>query len=215
MPPSGLRTWEPVLIIKDLTNSELTWEKLKEFNVGVDFALKKPISGARWIITCAMRWTLSARCKPVALAARALRLEILPIWKPRVFEVFLSSTNLRRLWLFPGGRILIWVHQGQDHETGLPSHAWWMPSAKVARPCWVAQAWLYSTRFAGLSRVGIPEFYNGKGEIATEFGFAKPEALPRSPRLQWPRGAAGAGGLTNTFTYKNFRLAFALLQIRL
>ncbi|MGB4974157.1 MAG: TonB-dependent receptor plug domain-containing protein, partial [Cyclobacteriaceae bacterium] len=38
---------EPVLSIVDLTNTELTWEKLKEFNVGLDFALKKTnISGS-------------------------------------------------------------------------------------------------------------------------------------------------------------------------
>jgi hypothetical protein len=31
---------EPFLYIEDLTNTELTWEKLKEFNVGIDFGLK-------------------------------------------------------------------------------------------------------------------------------------------------------------------------------
>ena len=201
---------EPVLIIKDLTNSELTWEKLKEFNVGVDFTLKK--TDIRGSLDYYVRNALDliGTVQTSGIGGQGLKVGNFADMEAQGFEVSLSSTNLRRpgfSWrtdfnfgytrdkitkLDYGPRLVDAIGQGGAAVLGGPRRG------------------LYSTRFAGLSGVGIPEFYNGKGEIATEFDLQSREGLATLLVYNGPVEPQGAGGLTNTFTYKNFSFGFLL-----
>ncbi|GAB1446441.1 hypothetical protein MASR2M41_22200 [Flammeovirgaceae bacterium] len=201
---------EPVLRIKDLTNSELTWEKLKEFNVGLDFGLKKfNVSGSfDYYVRNAL--DLIGIVQTSGIGGQGLKVGNFADMEAQGFEISLSTVNLNRpgfTWktdfnfgytkdkitrLDYGPRLVDAISQNGAAVLGGPRRG------------------VYSTKFAGLSEKGLPQFYDDKGEIASEFDLQSRKDLGTLLTYGGPIEPRGAGGLTNSFTYKNFALSFLL-----
>lgn len=201
---------EPVLRIKDLTNSELTWEKLKEFNVGLDFGLKKfNVSGSfDYYVRNAL--DLIGIVQTSGIGGQGLKVGNFADMEAQGFEISLSTVNLKRpgfTWktdfnfgytkdkitrLDYGPRLVDAISQNGAAVLGGPRRG------------------VYSTKFAGLSEKGLPQFYDDKGEIASEFDLQSRKDLGTLLTYGGPIEPRGAGGLTNSFTYKNFALSFLL-----
>lgn len=201
---------EPVLRIKDLTNSELTWEKLKEFNVGLDFGLKKfNVSGSLdYYVRNAL--DLIGTVQTSGIGGQGLKVGNFADMEAQGFEVSISTINLKR----PGFTWRTDFNFGYtrdkitrlDYGPRLVDAIGQNGAAVLGGP----RRGVYSTKFAGLSEKGIPEFYNGKGEIATEFDLQSRKDLETLLTYNGPIEPRGAGGLTNSFTYKNFAFSFLL-----
>jgi TonB-linked SusC/RagA family outer membrane protein len=201
---------EPVLSIVDLTNTELTWEKLKEFNVGLDFALKKTsISGSlNYYIRNA--FDLIGVVQTSGIGGQGLKTGNFADMEASGFEVSISTVNLKR----PGFSWRTDFNFGYtkdkitrlDYGPRLVDAIGQNGAAVLGGP----RRGLYSTQFTGLNDRGIPTFLDGDGETVFQLDLQERTGLEEALIYEGPNEPRGAGGLTNTFNYKNFSLSFLL-----
>ncbi|MCB0492237.1 MAG: SusC/RagA family TonB-linked outer membrane protein [Cyclobacteriaceae bacterium] len=201
---------EPVLSIVDLTNTELTWEKLKEFNVGLDFALKKTsISGSlNYYIRNA--FDLIGVVQTSGIGGQGLKTGNFADMEASGFEVSISTVNLKR----PGFSWRTDFNFGYtrdkitrlDYGPRLVDAIGQNGAAVLGGP----RRGLYSTQFTGLNDRGIPTFLDGDGETVFQLDLQERTGLEETLIYEGPNEPRGAGGLTNTFNYKNFSLSFLL-----
>ena len=66
---------------------------------------------------------------------------------------------------------------------------------------------LFSTKFAGLSDTGVPQFFNEDGEVSlADLDLQDREGLSTKLQYEGPSEPRGGGGFTNTFTWGNLTL---------
>ncbi len=204
---------EPVLSIKDLTNTELTWEKLRELNFGIDFSLKNGRLSGTLDYYRRNSFDLIGTVQTSAIGGQGLKTGNFADMKANGYEISLSSTNLKTnnfTWrtnfnfgytrdeitkLDFGPRLTDVVSQGGD--------------AVIGRP----RASLFSTRSAGLNTRGIPTFLGAGDEIIFQLDLQDREDIEDLLVFEGSTEPRGAGGFTNTFTYKNITLT-ALLSFK-
>jgi len=66
---------------------------------------------------------------------------------------------------------------------------------------------LYSTRFAGLNEFGIPTFFDADNNKVTDIDLQSRTDIEKILDYEGPTQPRGAGGFGNTFTYKNWSLS--------
>ncbi|MDN5202378.1 SusC/RagA family TonB-linked outer membrane protein [Fulvivirgaceae bacterium BMA10] len=204
---------EPFLNIVDLTNTELTWEKLQEFNVGLDFSLKESKLSGSLNFYLREAFDLIGTVQTSGVGGQGLKVGNFADMESVGYEVSLSSLNLRKgdfTWrtrfnfgytrdeitkLDFGPRIADAIGQNGAAVLGGPRRG------------------LFSTKFAGLNSQGIPEFFNENGERVFQYDLQNRDNLTEILTFEGPTEPRGAGGLTNTFTYKGFTLS-ALLSFK-
>jgi hypothetical protein len=67
---------------------------------------------------------------------------------------------------------------------------------------------LYSTKFAGLSQVGIPTFYDENGEVVFQYDLQSRDKLNETLKFEGSTEPRGSGGFTNTFNWKGLSFSF-------
>ena len=201
---------EPVLFIQDLTNTELTWEKLRELNVGLDFSLRNGVISGTFNYFRRVAFDLIGTVQTSGIGGQGLKTGNFADMEATGYEISLSSVNIKTsdfTWktdfnlgytrdeitkLDFGPRLTDVLSQGGD--------------AVIGRP----RASLFSTRFAGLNDRGIPTFLGQEGQEVFQFDLQDRQGLEDLLVFEGSTEPRGAGGLTNTFTYKNFTLSTLL-----
>jgi TonB-linked SusC/RagA family outer membrane protein len=197
---------ETYLYIQDLENSNLTWEKLKEFNIGFDYG----IFGNRFSGTVDFYQRNSydligllqtsgvggnafkngnyadMRSSGVEFSINTANLKLQDFTWTTNFNIAYSHDKITRLEFNP--RIGDAIVQGGAAVLGGPRRG------------------LFSTRFAGLDQRGIPTFYDGSGEVVYNYDLQDRENLTDILNYEGSAEPRGAGGLSNIFSYKNFSL---------
>ncbi len=197
---------EPYLYIQDLTNSELTWEKLRELNVGMDMTVLN--NRVRTSIDLFQRnsFDLIGSVQTSGIGGQALKTGNFADMTIKGFEVEINTQNVTKgplKWstnfnvgyardritrMDFGPRIADAIGQGGAAVLGGPRRG------------------LFSTRFAGLNNQGIPTFYDENDEVVFQYDLQDRDNLVSTLQYEGPVEPRGAGGLTNTFTYKGFTL---------
>jgi len=201
---------EPYLYIQDLTNTELTWEKLKELNVGMDIAvLKNRVSGS-FNYYRRNAYDLIGTVQTSGIGGQGLKTGNFADMDADGFEASISTENLK-------GRDFTWrtnfnVGYTIDKITRLDfgpriADAIGQNGAAVLGG---PRRGLFSTRFAGLNEQGVPTFYDENNEIVYQFDLQDRGSLTSTLQYEGPVEPRGAGGLTNTFGYKGFSLMVLL-----
>lgn len=201
---------EPVLNIVDLTNTELTWEKLKELNVGLDFGFDKAAISGSMNYYIRKAFDLIGTVQTSGIGGQGLKTGNFADMQAKGVEFTISSVNIRRpnfSWktdfnlgytkdkitrLDFGPRLVDAISQGGAAVLGGPRRG------------------LYSTKFNGLNNQGVPTFLDGAGETVFQYDLQSREGLNETLVYEGPTEPRGAGGLTNTFNYKNFTFSFLL-----
>ena len=204
---------EPFLNIVDLTNTELTWEKLREFNVGLDFGLKENKLSGSLNFYIREAFDLIGTVQTSGVGGQGLKFGNFADMEAVGYEVSLSSVNIRKRdfsWstnfnfgytrdeitrLDFGPRIADAIGQNGAAVLGGPRRG------------------LFSTKFAGLNSQGIPEFFDENGERVFQYDLQDRDNLTEVLQFEGPTEPRGTGGLSNTFTYKGFTLS-ALLSFK-
>lgn len=201
---------ETYLRIEDLQNSDLTWEKLKEFNVGIDFGLfGNKISGTVDYYTRNSYDLIGIlqnsgvggepyksgnyadmKSEGVEFSINTRNLNLGDFTWTTNFNVGYTHDQITRLDYNP--RIADAIVQGGAAVQGGPRRG------------------LFSTKYAGLDYRGIPTFYDGNDEVVYFYDLQEREDLTGVLKYEGPAEPRGAGGLTNMFTYKNFALSVFL-----
>ncbi|MGI9542661.1 MAG: SusC/RagA family protein, partial [Cyclobacteriaceae bacterium] len=197
---------EPFLFIEDLTNTELTWEKLKEFNVGLDFATKG--SGFSGSLNFYLReaFDLIGVVQTSGIGGQGLKFGNFADMDSYGFEVSLSNTNIKKgdfTWktdlnfgytkdeitrLDFGPRLVDAIGQNGAAVLGGPRRG------------------LFSTEFAGLTSEGYPSFLDDEGATVSRIDLQDRDNLTDILIFEGPTEPLGAGGLNNVISYKNFTL---------
>lgn len=201
---------EPYLYIRDLTNTELTWEKLKEFNVGMDFSvLNAKITGS-FNYYQRNAFDLIGVVQTSGIGGQGLKTGNFADMTADGYEVSISTENYndgtfswrssfnfgytkdRITRLDFGPRIADAIGQGGAAVLHGPRRG------------------LFSTRFAGLNNKGIPTFLDENGEVVFQYDLQDRESLSSTLKYEGPVEPRGGGGFTNTFNYKGFSLMVLL-----
>ena len=197
---------ETYLFIQDLENSDLTWEKLHELNVGFDFgAFNNRITGTAdfykrnsfdligLIQTSgvggnAFKWGNYAdmASEGFEVAVNTVNLTVNDFTWMTNFNIGYARDRITRLDFNP--RIADAIVQGGAAVIGGPRRG------------------LFSTRFAGLDSRGIPTYYDDTGEVVYNYDLQDRENLRSILHFEGSAEPRGAGGLSNIFNYKNFSL---------
>ncbi len=197
---------EPYLFIQDLTNTELTWEKLKEFNAGMDFGLFDGKITTSLDYYRRQAFDLIGVVQTSGIGGQGLKIGNFADMESDGFEITLTTQNLKRnqfSWstnfnvayttdritkLDFGPRIVDAISQQGAAVLGGPRRS------------------LYSMDFAGLNSRGIPEFFDENGEKIFNTDLQSRVDLDSKLVYEGPTEPRGAGGMNNTFSYKNLSL---------
>jgi TonB-linked SusC/RagA family outer membrane protein len=190
--------------IEDLENSDLTWEKKYEANVGVDLGLfqnrlnlsvdaysRKSLDLISFIRTSGIGGQGIKAANYADLESKGIELNIggRPIsmkdWGWQTNFTFSYNTNkITRAENFPLIFDLV-IPEGGSKQ-GYPVRG------------------LFSIPFAGLDQLGIPQFTNEKG--TTSPGVFLQSDATQNLKYEGPVDPTIVGGFTNTFNYKSFSL---------
>jgi len=197
---------EPYLFIQDLTNTELTWEKLKEFNLGIDFGLFKGRINTSLDYYQRNAFDLIGIVQTSGIGGQGLKIGNFADMESDGFEIGLTTVNIQSehfTWtsnfnisyvkdritkLDFGPRLVDAISQNGAAVLGGPRRG------------------LFSANFAGLNQIGIPEFFDENGEKVFNLDLQNRENLADKLVFEGPTEPRGAGGFNNTFSYKGFSL---------
>lgn len=201
---------EPYLYIEDLTNSELTWEKLRELNVGVDVGIMNSRVNASIDWYSRQSFDLIGQVLTSGVGGQSIKTGNFADMESQGFEFTLNTVNLTRgdfSWttnfnigytfdkitrLDFGPRLVDALSQNGAAVLGGPRRG------------------LYSSKFAGLNSSGFPTFYDENGEVVLQYDLQSRDNLTTTLKYEGPTEPRGGAGLTNTFTWKGLSLSVLL-----
>jgi TonB-linked SusC/RagA family outer membrane protein len=197
---------ETYLYIQDLENSNLTWEKLKEFNVGIDFGLYNNNITGTVDIYQRNSFDLIGLFQTSGVGGNAYKNGNYADMESRGIEFAINTVNLR-------SQNFTWttsfnVGYNRDKITRLEFNPR-IGDAIVQGGAAILggpRRGLFSTRFATLDERGIPMFHDGTGEIVYNYDLQDRDNLRDVLKYEGSAEPRGAGGLSNIFTYKNISL---------
>ncbi|GJM28286.1 MAG: SusC/RagA family TonB-linked outer membrane protein [Cyclobacteriaceae bacterium] len=198
---------EPFLQIVDLTNTELTWEKLKEFNVGVDFGLKERVLDASFDFYIREGFDLIGVVQTSGIGGQGLKVGNFADMQSIGFEASVGSHVLSK-----GGfnwNLDFNVGYNRDEITRLDfgpriADAIGQTGAAVLGG---PRRGIFSTKFAGLNQQGIPEFFDANGERVFSYDLQERNELVSTLDFEGPAEPRLFGGLNNVFSYGDFSLS--------
>jgi hypothetical protein len=201
---------ETYLYIQDLENSELTWEKLNEFNVGFDYGIfENRITGT---IDAYARnsYDLIGVIQTSGVGGNAFKSGNYANMESKGAEFTINTRNIQRKnfsWLtsFNVGYSRDQITK-LDFDPRLADAIVQGGAAILGGP----RRGLFSVKFAGLDNRGIPTFYDGSGEVVYNMDLQDRENIRDILQYDGPAEPRGAGGFTNIFNYKSFSLSVFL-----
>ena len=197
---------ESGLQIEDLENSELTYEKKHEFNIGVDFGFIDNRINLSADYYTRNNYDLIGVINTQGSGGQGMKYANVASMKSSGFELTLSTKNIRT-------KSFQWTtdfifSKSKNEITELDSKARVMSLISgmgFAEKGYPVRA-LFSIPFQGLNEDGLPTFINENGEVTiTEINFQ--ESMKKGfLKYEGPTDPTITGSFGNIFSYKNFRL---------
>ena len=201
---------EPLLFIQDLTNSDLTWEKLREFNVGMDFSVLNQRINITADYYIRNSFDLIGTIQTSGIGGQGLKVGNFADMEIKGFELSINSLNYENngfAW-----RSNFNIGYSKDVITNLDFGPRFVDAvgqngaAVLGRP----RRSLFSANFAGLNGTGVPTFFNSDGERVLQFDLQDRQGLEDALVFEGSTEPRSAGGFTNTFSYKGLSLSVLL-----
>ncbi|MDF9795930.1 TonB-linked SusC/RagA family outer membrane protein [Catalinimonas alkaloidigena] len=197
---------ESYLYIEDLENQDLTWEKLNELNVGMDFGLLNDrITGT---IDYFKRdaFDLIGVLQTSGVGGVAYKLGNFADLQANGFEFSINTLNYQDQNFSWSTNFNIGYTKDIVTRLDFGPRIADAISAQGAPLLDGPRRGIYSTKFAGLDARGIPTFYDLTGETVYDYNLQERDSLEKILQYEGPSEPRGAGGLTNNLRYKNFSL---------
>ena len=198
---------EPFLQIADLTNTELTWEKLKEFNVGIDLGLKNRALDMSLDFYMREAFDLIGVVQTSGIGGQGLKVGNFADMESIGFEASLNSKVMEKgkfNW-----NLNFNVGYNRDEITRLDfgpriADAISQTGAAVLGG---PRRGIFSTKFAGLTDQGLPQFFDENGERVFSYDLQDRDNLTQTLQFEGPAEPRLFGGLNNVFSYGDFTLS--------
>ncbi len=192
--------------ISDLTNDDLTWESMKEFNIGFDFAIlnnrirgsfdhyrRKSIDQIDWVETS-------------GIGGVQMKLGNIGDMESSGFEFALNTVNVQTKNFEWSTNFNMSFHDSEITKLNNFSRSADAISNLGAPLLGYPRRGLFSVKFAGLDEQGIPTFYGEDNEVVYDMNLQNREDLDKILHYEGSLEAKGNGGLNNNFRYKNWTL---------
>lgn len=197
---------ETFLYIQDLENQDLTWEKLKEFNAGIDFGIFNGIITGTFDAYSRRSFDLIGVIQTSGVGGNAYKTGNYADMKSNGVEFSINTRNLEINKFSWQSNFNIGYSRDQitklEFNPRLGDAIVQGGAAILGGP----RRGLFSSRFAGLDERGIPTFFDESNEVVYFYDLQDRENLTSILKYEGPAEPRGAGGLTNIFTYGNFSL---------
>ncbi|MGD1891195.1 MAG: SusC/RagA family TonB-linked outer membrane protein [Cyclobacteriaceae bacterium] len=201
---------ESFLFIVDLENQDLTWEKLYEFNVGMDFGLMNDRITGTVDYFERNSFDLIGLLQTSGIGGEAFKLGNFADLQSNGFEFTINTLNYyNENFSWTSNFNISYVPDRITRLDFNPRVADAI-SAQGAAVLNGARRGIYSTKFAGLDGRGIPTFFDLNGEVVYDYDLQQRDSLEQILQIEGSAEPQGAGGFTNVFTYKNFSLNILL-----
>lgn len=200
---------EPLLFIQDLTNTDLTWEKLNEFNVGMDFSLLDRKVDITMDYYIRESFDLIGIVQTNGVGGQGLKFGNFADMEIKGFEFSINSTNYEQgdfSW-----RTNFNIGHSVDKITDLDFNSRYVDAigqggtAVLGRP----RRSLYSANFSGLNGSGVPTFLSN-GETVLQLDLQDRDDIENVLVYEGSTEPRTSGGFTNTFNYKGLSLSVLL-----
>jgi len=201
---------EPFLYIVDLANTELTWEKLKELNVGLDFSMFNERLGTFMNFYTRNAYDLIGVVQTSGIGGQALKTGNFADMEAWGFELSINTVNMQKGEFSWTSNLNYGYTKDKITKLDFGPRQVDAINASGAAVLGGPRRGLFSTKFAGLNAQGIPEFYDQNGEKVYQYDLQSREDLDKVLTYEGPTEPRGVGGFTNSFNYKGFNLTVLL-----
>eukprot|EP01029_Cantina_marsupialis_P019398 TRINITY_DN4500_c1_g1_i1.p1 TRINITY_DN4500_c1_g1~~TRINITY_DN4500_c1_g1_i1.p1 ORF type:complete len:1211 (-),score=151.57 TRINITY_DN4500_c1_g1_i1:1739-5371(-) len=202
---------ETYIYIAALDNEDLTWEKMYELNLGVEFGLfGHKVSGELGYYNRKSIDLIDVVTTP-GVGGHQYKYGNVGDMESHGWEFMLNTTNLKTKDFTWNTNFNINYHTSEITKledsasigqavsnTGVPLKGYSHRS-------------LFSIRFAGLDSKGIPTFYGKNDEVVYDINLQDREDITSILKHEGSLAPKFYGGLTNNFTYKNFGLNIGIV----
>ncbi|MGL1886824.1 MAG: SusC/RagA family TonB-linked outer membrane protein [Reichenbachiella sp.] len=201
---------EPYLYIDDLANSDLTWEKLYEYNVGMDLGLWDSRVYINADYYYRQSFDLIGQVLTSGVGGQSLKFGNFADMEAHGFEFTLNTVNFDRSNFIWTTNFNIGYTRDKITKLDLGPRLTEAITQNGAAVLGGPRSGLFSTRFAGLNEIGVPTFYDENDEIVTGIDLQTREGLNSILKYEGPVEPRGGGGFSNNFTYKGVSLNILL-----
>ena len=208
------RPWRPIsgvqelgLQLTDLANTELTYEKKREFNVGVDLGF---MPGSRINVSADVyvrdNYDLIGEIYTQGGGGVTMKYANVASMKSHGAEVTISTRNIDTKDFSWTTDLTFAKTKNEITELDARSNVMQLVSGSgYALQGYPVRA-IFSIPFVGLNEEGLPQFINEDGEVTvTDINFQEFEKTDYL-KYEGPTDPTITGGFGNIFTWKNFRL---------
>ncbi len=208
------RPWRPIsgvqelgLQLTDLANTELTYEKKREFNVGVDLGF---MPGSRINVSADVyvrdNYDLIGEIYTQGVGGVTMKYANVASMKSHGAEVTISTRNIDTKDFSWTTDLTFAKTKNEITELDARSNVMQLVSGSgYALQGYPVRA-IFSIPFVGLNEEGLPQFINEDGEVTvTDINFQEFEKTDYL-KYEGPTDPTITGGFGNIFTWKNFRL---------
>ncbi len=202
---------ETYYYISDLDNEDLTWEKMYELNLGIDFALfKNKLSGEIGYYKRNSVDLIDVVSTP-GVGGRQLKYGNVGDMESHGWEFMLNTSNVKTKD-FSWSTSFNWNNHTSE-ITKLENNAMISEAiSNIGAPLkGYSHRSLFSVRFAGLDSKGIPTFYGKNDEVVYDLNLQNRDDITSVLKYEGSLSPKFYGGLTNNFKYKNFGLNIGIV----
>lgn len=212
----GIKTLRPIdnetgLEIRNLKNNNLTWEKLKELNLGFELGLWNNRIFTEFNYYHRQSDDLIDYVTTSGIGGISRKLGNVGQMKSDGFEVTLKTKNINTENFGWETQFTYNYHKSKITQLQPFSSIGEALNSSGAALLGYDQAAIYSIPFAGLDANGAPTFYDKDGNIVTDIDLQQRNDIALSLKYEGPVAPRHQGGLVNRFRYKNWNFSFNVI----
>ncbi len=198
---------ESIIRINSLENSDLTFEKLKEFSAGLEFALFNNRIAGELGYYKRDSFDLIGNIRTSGVGGESIKTGNFADLEVEGYEFALSTVNIKTKNFEWSTNINAGYNTEEVKELKFNPRLVDLIAPSGAPFTGREISALYSVRFAGLNEFGIPTFFDADNNRVTNINLQSREDIEKVLQYEGPTQPRGAGGFSNTFKYKGFTLS--------
>ncbi len=202
---------ETYYYVAALDNEDLTWEKMYELNLGIDFALfNNKISGEMGYYN-RKSIDLIDVVNTSGVGGQQQKYGNIGDMRSHGWEFMLNTTNIKTD-AFSWTTSFNWNYHTSEITELKNSASVSEAISNIGAPLkGYSHRSLFSIRFAGLDSKGIPTFYGENDEVVYNINLQNRDDITKILKHEGSLAPKFYGGLTNNFKYKNFTLGIGIV----
>lgn len=214
-------TWRPFtsaaetqIYIADLANSELTYEKKHEFNIGVDFGFLRDRIAVNFDAYWRNNYDLIGAVFTQGSGGQIQKMANVADMRSHGIELGISTVNIQNAkfkwttdFVYSLAKNKITTLETSSRAVDLVSGQGYALEGYPVRS-------IFSYKFGGLNAEGLPQVYNEKGELTVgDVNFQETSNLTDFLIYEGPSDPTWYGSLNNGFTYTDQKLGKLALDV--